>query len=218
MRYFSQLIIILLFVSCYNEPQNSNSVEKQSDITASPDAIEFYKLKKVSIIDSKEIEISFQIPKESTSNLAQENELGRFETEYNLDETLIIGLRNLESQYTIRFDNASDYLKTVEEGISKKFGDDIQKISSMFPPSYQNVKSASVDYDLIINKHPYIRRTLYFNESVSSPLNTNFHFITWFKKKKYTFDVTYVGTGKNFTELIGLSNAIAGSLKFRTIN
>jgi hypothetical protein len=131
---------------------------------------------------------------------------------------LIIGLRNLESQYTIRFDNASDYLKTVEEGISKKFGDDIQKISSMFPPSYQNVKIASVDYDLIINKHPYIRRTLYFNESVSSPLNTNFHFITWFKKKKYTFDVTYVGTGKNFTELIGLSNAIAGSLKFRTIN
>ena len=216
MKRFSSIIFILIILSaCNNSSSDKTYNTDKTDITSTPDVLNFYNLKKILVEDSTNNIISIHIPDNSSENIAESNEIARFQVEYSQDEYLDILIRSLRSQYTVRFNNADEYISIIKQGIKEKYGDNIQALANVFPTRYTNIRIVSIDYDYIINNHSFMRRIMHFNDKLTGDLNnTNFQFITWHNKQKYTFDITYTGDNKTLPELIGFTNSIAGSLKF----
>ena len=191
------------------------------DRTSSSRDISFYKLKESKIIDDNGTIITFKVPEaweRIEKKYLDENELTRFE--FFEDTGYSLNIQKLETRNTVRL-NDKLYNDIGKQAFEEEYNNDPKNMAKLLPSSiFKDLQIVDVEFDLIIDGKYFFKRVSYFKDArlVDTFLEninvTEFHFVTLVNKRKYTLTISYYGNDKGVSELGGLFNTIAGTIKF----
>jgi hypothetical protein len=189
--------------------------------------LEYYNLRYNKLYDDNSTIIKIAVPNNFTqvlNNQLSSNTVAQFEY-LNSSAPSGCGLYNIniekiESRNTIKFDNERDYLEIIKKGFYDEFKGDYKEINKLFSTSiFKNFRIADIEYDIKINGKFYHKQIRYFIDlrlgatDFENSNVTSFHYYTLHNKRKYSVNISYYGNDKGISEVVGLFNSIAESIK-----
>ena len=221
MKFYLNIFIIIYLASFSTFGQEARNK------STSQDDLEYYNLSYNMLYDDNSTIIEIAIPSnfnQISNNQLSSNTIAQFEY-LNASSPSGCGLYNiniekLESRNTIKFDNERGYLEISKKGFYEEFNGDYNEISKLFSTAiFKNFRIADIEHDIKINGKFYHKQIRYF---VDLRLNatdfgnsnvTSFHYYTLHNKRKYSVNISYYGNDKGISEVVGLFNSIAESIK-----
>jgi hypothetical protein len=214
------LLLLLFFVFTLN----GCSQTSYKDITSSIADIQLYNLKQINLTDDNGTKITLHIPndlKENANTVSEKNPTISVLSSFNgIDEGFSVAIDKFYSRNTEKILNKK-YIEIMEDGFKNEMGGDFNVIKKALPPSLEDVKIVSLDFDLMIDGKFFARRVLYCKDTyyrgtyIYDTQITEYQYVTLHNKRKYTFTIRSHSDIQNHSSLIALMNTIAGSIKFQ---
>ena len=195
--------------------------------STSQDDLEYYNLRYNKLYDDNSTIIKIAIPSNFTkvsNDQLSSNTVAQFEY-LNPSAPSGCGLYNiniekLESRNTIKFDDERDYLEISKKAFYDQFNADYNEINKLFSTAvFKDFRIADIEHDIKINGKFYHKQIRYFidlrlkSTDFENSSVTSFHYYTLHNKRKYSMNISYYGSDKGISEVVGLFNSIAESIK-----
>lgn len=206
----------LLLSSCISSDTKTSLV----NLTSSDKSIALYGFSEEATLELDDVRINLRLPPElkrvEMDNYTGQN-LARFETSYEGDAGYSLSVDFLESRISATM-NVDEIFDVLEKSVEN----DTTWLKA-FPPFYKDLSLVSLGTNYEIDNKRFLRRITYYVDGRLSgthfedALVTEFHFVTYFHRKKFSFTLSHHGGDRGVAELIGGANTLAGTIKFSLI-
>ena len=223
------ILITISTVWCSCQRHEGFAIDTEQSIVnlnTSESTKELYDLKYQHVIIDDDV-IRISLPStwaESERFKYVQGEISRFEHLGEDSIVTVFTVKKLISQNTINL-TSDEFFKilTDESNRIARTGEGKldEMISKGLPKSIlENLQVVTLDLNYKIDNKQFGRRVLYYNDSrlrgtfLENKLVTEFHYFTHHKGAKYSFNIFHYRNDGSYASLLGMSDAIAGTIKF----